>query len=1219
MEVIDARPTDTAKAISLIWHPHPVSPSQDRDVWSFDWEPGKSVREIVTAAGVDPHQPIAITLDDRLLTVQEWDLIAPRAGQIINVQATVMGGGGGGDSNPVQVVLTIALVVAAPYAAGYLNTAMGLGFAAQSVGMAALTAGVMMAGSLLIGTMFSPSMPSGGYQNQEPGSPTYSLTGASNSVRLYEPMPVVFGTHRIFPDLGSRPYTQYVGDDQYLYQIFNLGLSDLSLTDWKIGTTPITSYSDYTWHQPDSQGKISDFPGNVDTGSGAVLTAADGWISRSTSAQTFKIGLDLIATLYYANDQGGLDTRSVNIEVQIAVSGTGVWTSPSGMTVSGNGASVSGNVITLSGNKQTPRRATIFITPASVGQYDIRLRRTTADSTNSREQTGTSWDSIKSYQLDTASYTGQKRIGISIRASEQLNGSLQQLSVMASASANYWNGSAWVYGKTSNPAHWFMDFAKGRKDSNNRLLYGLNLSDAQIDLAALHAWAQFCNEEKLSINMVLDGQRTASDVLSVIARCGFGSPTWASGKLGVVWDARNTAPVAMFGMANILRGVFSVSYVTEQLSEEIVVRFINPDKDWVQDEVRVTVPGVTEPQLVSTVEFMGCTNQAMAGKYANYLAAQQYYRKRLITWETDFEGFVCQRGDVVLLSHDLTQWGYSGRIRAVSGDSLQLDRKVPRSGNEDYVMVRRPDGAMSTYTVTADSGDSDTLVLTSTPALQGGVDVIDHVWAFSPTPTPGKRVKIVSVTPVSELRLRIVATDEDPQFYSAWDGSFRAPAVSTLLLNSTPEISNVRITETLAKRQTGIVSTITVAFSVKGSFERASYRWRINNGDWTKGSTTTSQFEFDSTEIGALSVEIFPFSGLNQGQVAKATAQVLGISAPPGDVELFSVDSGASVFTLTWKAVPDIDVVGYQIRWINGNSRDWGQAYPIHEGYVSSSPYVSAVRPTGLGTLMIKAIDQLGKESVNAAAIVVDLGDAITANVLEIIDFKGSGWAGSKTNATVIDGVLKADESGAMWNPNESALMWGFASSPMWRDTTWYAAQYVDQFDTPSGCAGSQLTIFSEVLAESWKIEYRRLGAPRIWSADSELMWSNDSNPMWDIPDYMPWPGSLTAAVDTYQVRVSTSAGMTRGQINELQAIFDVPDILETLGDIAISSSGTRLPITKTYNSIKSCNVTLQAGSTSAYTLEVLDKDATLGPLVQVYDASRTPVSGVVDAVIQGY
>lgn len=845
--------------------------------------------------------------------------MCPSPGQLLNVQATVLGGGGG--SNPLATVATLALVIAAPY----MTTALvGIEGAAAlgSIGVSMVTAGIMVAGTMVIGAIFPPALPSSGYGNMAAASPTYSLTGGSNRARPYEPIPVVFGVHRLFPDLGNRPYTEFRGEDQYLFQIFNLGLSTLSLSGWSIGSTPITNYTDYTWYQPDSNGKITAFPGNVDTASGAVLTQAASWVTRTTSSSTYQIGLDVQATLYYGNDQGGLDQRTATLEVQIAVAGSGNWQTPSTIAAQGAGASITGNVITMTGASQTPRRATIFITPDAPGIYDVRMRRTSADSTITREKTDTSWDSIKSYQSDTASYVGQNRVGLSIRASEQLNGALQQISVLASAQATYWNGTSWVTGPTSNPAHWFADFAHGRKDSTGRLVYGLGMPDSQIDLAALNSWAAYCATESLSCNMVLDSQQTAADMLSIIARCGLASPSWGSGRLGVVWDTRNAAPVAAFGMANIVRGTFTVSYITEQLAEEIVVRFVNPDKDWAQDEVRVTVPGVASPQLVSTVELMGCTSQTMAGKYSNYLAAQQFYRRRRITWETDFEGFVCQRGDVVLLSHDLTQWGYSGRAVAISGNTITLDRTVPRSGGADYLMLRQPNGTMTTYTVSAGSGDSDTLTLTSTPAFQSGMLAMDHIWSFSPLATPGKLVKITTVEPQSESRLRVTATDEDPAFYAAWDGTFNTAAASTLLTDSTPLIIGLIVSPTVTRTLTGEATThVVVRWTLQaGTQERAIVRYRMG-GDWQSLETSDRSATFDIRGTGTVEVAVTAVNGAITGNTLNSTA----VAAIPttGPASPASAASGLMFTTrITWTfGDTRSDIAGTEVWYSTTNDR----------------------------------------------------------------------------------------------------------------------------------------------------------------------------------------------------------------------------------------------------------------------------------------------------------
>ena len=943
MEVVNR----TNQECDVIWHPHPVTPTLGRQVIPCVITDGTTVRELLLRASIDTLQPIVISIDGRFLTVEEWDLVCPRNGQLISVQSTVMDGGGGGGSNPLQVVAMIALVVAVVVLQQYELLPLIAG--SQAVAATA----IMMAGSMIINAVFAASNPStsladtSGTYSQ--GSPTYSLGGGSNRARPYESMPVIFGRTNFFPDLAARPFIEYKGSDQYLYQIFNTGLSSAVFSSWKIGTTPITDYADYSWSYPDANGKLNSFPSNVDTIAGADLTHSAGWISRTTSTDTIRIGIDIEGTLYYANNSGGLDNTSVQIKIQYKPFGSSIWLDPQTITTQGDGfasgsyqtnsvlvesgfysygddqyswvetthyedrtsfVTGAGNTVVVSGASQTPKRASLFI-DVPLGQYDVRVSRDTADSTDSRLQNKTNWSSLRSYQRDTSNYKGQNRLGLTIKASSQLNGTIQQLSSIVSSNAYYWNGTAFVFGATSNPAHWFMDFVLGRKDSAGKLMYGIGMDSSKIDLDGLHVWSLFCASEGLTFNAVIDGSQTASDIITAIARCGFGSPTWASGKLGVVWDARNASPVAAFGMSNIIRGSFNVSYITEQLAEEIVVRYINPDKDWVQDEVRVLVPNVTTPTRTSTVDLFGCTDSVMAGKFANYIAAQQYYRTRRIQWDCDFEGFVCQRGDVVLLSHDLTQWGYSGRLVSVDDTSdvltttLTLDRSVPRNGSAEYLMLKRPNGSMVTYSVIASSIESNTVTIDGDIALQSGVDLMDHIWFFSPLSTTGKKVKILSVQPSSESRLTVIATDEYTEFYNAWDGGYSIPPANTLLTKSPVTITNLTLSVRGAVANGAHVNRVSASWGVGGGTQYALVRFYLD-GNLIKEipqSLVTGQ-DIDVSSSGSLLVEVTPVgtTGYGAKQTASITLTSVDLPSPPTSVSITTSVNGKSS-TFEWPAV----------------------------------------------------------------------------------------------------------------------------------------------------------------------------------------------------------------------------------------------------------------------------------------------------------------------------
>ena len=952
--------------VSVVNHPHPVCPVAGRELRQHVWRAGETMRELLLRQGLDAQQEIAIYLNGRLLTVDEWDSVCPQPDDLINVQAVVSGGGGdeGGGSNVGKAILSIVIAVVAWEVGGW--AALEWGFAEGTASYMAVSAGVSavvsMAGNMVVGALFRPSGKSlSNASGESATSPTYSLSGGSNSLRPYEPMPVVFGSHRIFPDYGAKPYTEFQGEDQYLYQLFNFGLSSLALSDFRIGETLLSDFDEVTQVWSDASGALPGFPGNVDSLAGATLVLGAAWTVRTSALQTRRLAVDLETQAYYSTGQSTEPVVLV-LEAEYASAGSGLWLPmatreivtttdhhwslstqisdgteyglvDSFVRFGGLGAGEHGegdseqigdagdafnpqpfygqwhwtenavaaargwpmpppvttysysNTFEVLHTTQKTQRNSLIVDVAS-GQYDVRCRLVSARRAggpaiaegDARGGWQASFSTLRSYQEDGASYLGQRRMGLVIKASGQLNGVVQQLSCLAEAACLVWDGTDWVWGNTRNPAWWFADFARGRRNTAGAQLYGCMLDNAAIDFDSIIAWGAFCQAEGLSCDLVLDRAQSASDVFALIAKCGFASPTWASGKLGVIWDKRNASPVAAFGMSNIIKGTFSVQYLNENLAEEIVVSYVDRDQDWGQKQVRVTVPGVSVPQKTSTVELMGCTSAAMAGKYANYLAAGQFYRKRMVSWETDFEGFVCQRGDVVLLSHDLTQWGYSGRLVAVDGVTVTLERAVPRSGAAEYLMLALPDGTLTTYTVVAGTAatESDTLTLTAPLVLQSGYAPVDHRWFFSPLATPGKKVKIVSVRPVSQSRIALVATDEDPEFYTAWDGTFTAPPVATLLRDDPPTISDVAITETVIRVADSFVVELSLAISASGAYDSALLRLEIDDELVDETMIVGTTYSRIVTSHGMVKVSLLPQRDIRTGPKFTKTHSIVG-------------------------------------------------------------------------------------------------------------------------------------------------------------------------------------------------------------------------------------------------------------------------------------------------------------------------------------------------------
>lgn len=1310
---------EDVKLLHVIDQPHPIIPTADRRFSAVDWSAGETARGALLRAGLDPHAEISILINDRMLTVEEWDTVCPRPGDLVHAVAGLSGGGGSGGSNPLKLVLTIAVMVAAFYVGPTLGATLGgfgsvgemAAFGGLTIGTAGLSGAawsaigsglISIAGNLIVGALFSPSTGAISRVNgsSAASSPTYSLSGGSNALRPYGPMQVVMGQHRVFPDYGAKPYTEFQGQDQYLYQMFHFGLSVCALTDLRIGESLIQNYAGVTFHWSDANGNVTGFPGNVDAQSGSALVRGADWVVRTSSADTMRLAVDVEGITYFSGDEGLLPC-TVSIEVHYAPTGTSSWvpmthgTAVAAYTTgywslqtneldyelgyirlqhayaqTGHyegevqtitppfGAPASWPVITATwiwttfdagftndgpqpiyaattyadivhGATQSLKRTT-FSQSVPKGIYDVRVRLTSARSDTwgevgadpTKSDYNYTFSTLRSYQEDPATYPGQTRLGMVIKASDQLSGVVQRFSALASAYTYVYVDGEWRWQPTSNPAWWYLDFARGRLDAEGRQLYGCHLPDSQIDVVGIQAWAIFCDDEGLSINMVLDAQQSASDTLSDITRCGLGSPSWASGKLGVVWDKRNASPVAAFGMSNIMKGSFSVRYVTENLADEIIVSYTDKDKEWTQQQVRKTILGVVNPQRPSTLEIKGCTNATLAGKIANIQAASQVYRRRQITWDTDVEGLVCQRGDVVILQHDLTQWGYAGRLVSVDGAVIQLDRQVPRSGSTEYVMLVQPDGDMQTWEIAAGSGDVDTLTLPEAPTLQPDMQVIDHRWFFSPLPTPGKKVKIVSVKPVSQYRMQIVATDEDPEFYAAWSGTFTAPPAQTLLKNIVPQISSLTISEALVRvGPSSLANQVTISLDVTGVFDAIFIRYRIAAGPWHSNTIVSENLIIATEELGLMEVEATPAIGVSLGNKVVGSQLIMGKMAPPTDVSFMTIDGN----TLTWGVVTALDLAGYVLRWQVGNSRSWDDAQPLHPGILTGNTYDMVVRPQGLASIMVKALDTSGNFSQRPATVVIDLGDPLIGNIVVTVDYHALGFPGTITGATVEGGtgdlIANVDATPMMWS-SDAVAMWHLDSATlMWAGATYTSITYIDVFDVTAPDVGAQLTIHTSFTATAFTILYRKAIPIDMWTGDADPMWTGDGSLMWVFGDWVVWPGSIQAELATYefQFTLNTSTLPIQSRISALQIQLDVPDIVERFDNVVTVSGGTRLALTKTYRSIENIALTLQDDGGDARTVLAMDKSATLGPLVKCLNSAGAGTSGLIDATIQGY
>lgn len=313
-----------ADKIDVIVSPHPFTDKKIR----HRTEPGLSVTEIVEhcSDGKDMLPYTHAYLDGNYLPRDCWAHIKPKAGTTVMLRIVPMGGGGG--KNPLRTVMSLAIMAASPALSGALAGAVGQ---ASLFGISAgklITTGVGLLGRLALNALAPPGKPRFSGQKE---SPTLFIQGARNQLSPFGRVPRVLGKHRFVPPLGAMPYTETIGNAQYLRMLFVWGYGPLQISDLKIGETPLSAFDGVEVET--RQGFDTDAPLTLYSNSvlqndlGVTIKNSDGYVTRTSEADADEISVDITlprGLLKFTNSGKKLAT-SIQVEVQYSPAGANNW------------------------------------------------------------------------------------------------------------------------------------------------------------------------------------------------------------------------------------------------------------------------------------------------------------------------------------------------------------------------------------------------------------------------------------------------------------------------------------------------------------------------------------------------------------------------------------------------------------------------------------------------------------------------------------------------------------------------------------------------------------------------------------------------------------------------------------------------------------------------------------------------------------------------------
>ena len=939
-------------------------PEWDRDCW-----------EVRINGQVVPHEIL--------------DCVRPKDGTLIEVRGVVRK----------QALYIIAFAVLTYFtmgigaaAGGTLATGAGIAGVVGGMGGMLLATAVFVAGSVLINKVLGPKVgKAGGDRAQES---IYSLGAARNRARPYEPVGLLFGKVRIAPDYISQPYTWYEADQQFLSLILTPGINVHHVEDLYNGDALLSAYNPQVWYSGFSgmpEQKIPFFS-NADTVAGGSLDAQGKhqpgpWVQRTTSDNTVTIQVDVEYQLYDFDSKGRPHPNQERFEVQYRAVGSVSWQSL-------------GNYHVVS--RDTKVKRLTFSRNVPEGAYDVRVRIAGLNNPGQNANATFAWTTLKSIQPDNATYQGISRIGIKLMATGQLNGAPDEIRCVAVAEPiPVWNGTQWVTERTSNPGAQILAYARGIASGGERVA-GMGMPDHKIDIPALQAFMLHCAANGYTYDYWLTEPRNHEEVLNSIARAGFGQITRANGKLSIVWAADEQPLSGVVNMATIKKGSFQVDYTFANAADGIEATWFDAEA-WETKTLRVPAPGVTTMLNPAQLQLEGVTSEAHAAQLARWHLAQSLYQYKDISYNTDIEHLSYRRLSMLALQHDLTQWGYGGRlVSAVNNGAtvtLTLDEPVPApaAGNA-FIGLRIPgERVYRVFGIVPFTGESDTLTLVgawpSDAALPGNSDgnpAHDTIWTYDFKQTPGLRVRVVAIEPESDLKgARVAVVPEGPEFWNYVKTGEYIPAASGSLLKTRPVAGNLQITEQQIVQGDTVFTELTVAFDVDGPVGTIIVSAGLAGQPMEDVAQTTGRSaSWRIPGAGTYQVRVLPVSPEGTpGVAATGTYITGGADAPPILVDFFEVMDVGGLRKFVWGFAADTiqspDFAGVEVRYIEGEVSDpeWDLMTPVGEGYYTSV-FESTEPPAGTWTFALRSRNTAGTLSEDARVITRTLG----ANLTEVIE-----------------------------------------------------------------------------------------------------------------------------------------------------------------------------------------------------------------------------------------
>jgi len=820
---------------------------------------------------------------------------------------------------------------------------------------------------------------------------------------------------------------------------------------WKTTGNTRGTYVNWVTETYDTTGTITS--PITDTGAQQIITTGIGTLPANAKITAKVTGggavIDAVQVIIDGLDSAGSPQQETlpafTEDTPGTVTGSSTFSSVTQITIPAMSSAVL--EVTNTNNKSSTVRYGYRWAVGTRGTYDVRIRRTTSDSSSTRIFDELSWVTLRTItneDPDNFSDADLAKSALVIKATDQLSSVIDDLNAKVSSYVLDWNGATWAEAISSNPASLFRHVLQSSA-------MAIPLADARIDLTTLQTWHTFCSDNGFEFNQIRDYQSSVWETLVDICIAGRAMPVQIDGKWSVVIDKTQTIPTQHFTNKNSWG--FEAEKDFTEIPHALRARFANRDTDWKQDELIVYDDGYTSANATrfEEIDAIGMTDSDHVWKYCRFNLVQMRLRPEKWHLSTDFEYLVSKRGDLVLITHDVLLVGLaSGRIKelqtASNGDvtGFTSDETLTMEAGKTYgVSIRTRDDIEITRQVVLDVGDQTTIVL-DTVIDVADVPVEGDLFAFGELASETIEGIILGLESQSNLSARLTIAPYSSAIYTADTGTI--PAFETKITGNVglPDVVIVgspRTDESILRLGSGntLIPRIGITHEpIDDEFEAIINAQIRLTGSEQSYSPVTISFqskteiiieEVEQGETYDIRLQWSSHKYLKSGAWSYASnVTVIGQTSVPSPLSNLTISAFSGNAILRWDALEDLDVrFGGTIQFRHSHELDsddasWSESVSI--GTASKGSDQIVVLPLKAGTYLARVIDKGGRYSTVTKVDTKQaslLTFAAATNITEEPTFSGT-----HTNTIAIDSILKLIGTDLIdsWNDVDDIVNW---------------------------------------------------------------------------------------------------------------------------------------------------------------------------------------------------